>query len=202
MNPNERTPPLQTAFKEFHSGQRNSDTLLDFSAVKVTKSNRYCKSLAVKMLEQLANNAARLKYPNIPYLAPRTYKDNSTNELTKCVIDFLRLKGWQAERINSTGRRIDTRTTFEDVTGRTRTIGGSHWIKGTGTNGTADISATIAGRSVKIEVKCTATHDRQSEAQKQYQQAIEKAGGMYVIAKDFAEFNSWYIQNFCKNEKG
>jgi hypothetical protein len=67
-------------------------------------------------------------------------------------------------------------------------------VKGTGTDGTADISATIKGRSVKIEIKIGS--DRQSEAQRNYQHIIEKAGGIYFIAKDFAQFYSWYLKTF------
>jgi hypothetical protein len=64
------------------------------------------------------------------------------------------------------------------------------YIKGTSTNGTADISATIKGRSVKIEVKIG--KDRQSDAQKQYEQDVIKAGGLYFIARDFDSFIEWY----------
>lgn len=163
---------------------------------KDSKSIRYRKSEAIKYLESIANEAARKRYPNTPpkYLAPRTFRDDTANGLTQCIIQFIRLKGGQAERISNTGRRIDTQITFCDVIGCQRTIGGTHWINGTGTNGTADISATIAGRSVKIEVKIGA--DRQSEVQKLYQQAIEKAGGIYVIASTFEQFLNWYNQNF------
>lgn len=159
-------------------------------------STRYIKSQAVKQLEALANQAARAKNPNTPpeWIAPRTYRDDTANGLTKCIIHFLQFKGQQAERISNTGRRIDTRQTFSDVTGRSRTIGGSRWIPGTGTNGSADISATIAGKSVKIEVKIG--RDRQSEAQKQYQQSVEQAGGIYAIATSFEQFLEWYNQRF------
>ena len=61
-------------------------------------------------------------------------------------------------------------------------------------NGSADISATIAGRSVKMEIKIGA--DRQSEAQRRYQVAIERAGGLYVIVKDFTSFVEWYGVTF------
>jgi len=57
--------------------------------------------------------------------------------------------------------------------------------------GTADISATIKGRSVKIEVKIG--KDRQSEAQKQYQAKVEQSGGIYFIAKDFSAFMDFYV---------
>jgi hypothetical protein len=159
----------------------------------------YRKSQAVKQLEAMANDAARKKYPEIPadWLAPRKYRDDSANGLTKCIIDFLKFTGNQAERINNTGRLIDQQRTFTDVVGRTRTIGQKKWIKGTGTNGTADISATIKGLSVKIEVKHG--KDRQSEAQRTYQRHIEQAGGIYFIARTFEQFFDWYNAKFQGN---
>ena len=163
---------------------------------KSTEKIRYCKSQAVKYLEQLANDAAQKKYPNTPpdWLARRTFRDDTANGLTKCIITFLILKGHQAERINSTGRIVDNRKTFKDVIGRKRIVGRYEWVYGTGTRGTADISATIAGQSIKIEVKTGL--DRQSQAQCEYQQAIERAGGIYVIARSFELFLDWYKLSF------
>ena len=168
---------------------------------KSTEKIRYCKSQAIKSLEQLANDAAQKKYPNTPpdWLARRTFRDNTANGLTKCIITFLTLQGHQAERINSTGRIVDNRMTFTDVIGRKRTVGRYEWVYGTGSKGTADISATIAGRSVKVEVKIL--KDRQSQAQCEYQQAIERAGGIYVIARSFEQFLDWYNLNFSANGK-
>ncbi len=161
----------------------------------------YRKSEALKILEAMANDEARAKNPNTPveWLAPRKYSDNTANSLTRCVIDFIRFKGGQAERISNTGRVIDNRKSFTDVIGRTRTIGQTKYIPGTGTNGTADISATIGGKSVKIEIKIGS--DRQSEAQKQYQQDVEKAGGIYVIVKSFQEFFEWFNEKFTSDGK-
>lgn len=68
------------------------------------------------------------------------------------------------------------------------------WRKSNATKGSADISATIAGRSVKIEVKIGL--DRQSEAQRRYQATVERAGGLYFIAKDFTSFIEWYSKTF------
>jgi hypothetical protein len=166
------------------------------STPKVQNFAPYRKSKGVKLLEAMANDEARRKNPTIPaeWLAPRKYTDNSANSLTRCIIDFLTFKGWQAERINNTGRRIDTQQTFTDVAGRSRTIGQTKWIRGTGTNGTADISATIKGLSVKVEVKYN--RDRQSEAQCAYQRQVQQAGGLYFIASSFEQFLNWYNAKF------
>lgn len=132
------------------------------------------------------------KYPSVPshLMGVKKYTDSTTNGLTKCVIDFLNLSGHQAERINTMGRVLDNRKSFVDVVGRTRVIGSTKYIKGTGTVGSADISATIRGKAVRIEIKYG--RDRQSQAQKQYQEQIERAGGTYIIVRDFDSFIEWY----------
>lgn len=110
---------------------------------------------------------------------PKTYDSKTANGLTKMICDWIKYNGGQAERISTTGRYI---------------VAQRKWIKGSGTKGSADISATIQGKSVKIEVKIG--KDRQSDDQKRYQEMIEKAGGIYYIAKDFDSFYEWYNNNF------
>lgn len=148
----------------------------------------------MKKLSALAFKKLRDKHPTVPGFAlPRLkYCDKTANGLTKCIIDFIELTGGQAERINNTGRQIDNRKTYSDTLGNSRTIGSMKWIKGTGTNGTSDISATIQGKSVKVEVKIGA--DKQSDQQKAYQKKIESAGGIYLIAKSFESFYNFYLQ--------
>jgi hypothetical protein len=72
-------------------------------------------------------------------------------------------------------------------------VGKGKWTKSTSTSGSADISATIKGRSVKIEIKYG--KDIQSDAQKKYQESIERAGGIYLIVRNFDEFIIWW-ENF------
>lgn len=144
------------------------------------------------ILTQLALTALKERYPSFPEHAipvPK-YSDSTANGLTKCVIDFLNYSGHQAERVSSMGRMIDKRKDSIDVMGNTRVIGSLTYIKGTSTNGTADISSIINGKSVKIEIKIG--KDRQSQAQKDYQLATEKAGGIYLITKSFDEFMAQY----------
>lgn len=157
---------------------------------------RYVKPQAVKDLEELADIANAKAHPHMPqkYLAKAKYRDDTANGLTRCIIDYLHYKGWQAERINTTGVPIDKRRLVTDVLGHSRTIGSVEWRKSGGTIGSADISATVHGKAVKIEVKIG--KDRQSPAQRQYQAAIEAAGGIYYIAKDFTGFVEWYKATF------
>lgn len=163
---------------------------------KDTKKQPYRKSNAVKLLEMLSFAAKRNKYPTIPidYLAPVTFRDDTANGLTKCIISLIQLKGGQAERISTTGRPIDRTKIVTDVLGHKRSIGSINWIPGTTTNGSADISATIVGKSVKIEVKIG--QDSQSGAQKEYECNIIASGGLYYIAKDFNSFLAWFNLTF------
>ena len=149
---------------------------------------------AIDHLNKLRLEKTKANFPNVPdYALPKTqYNEKSANGLTKCICDFLNLSGHQAERINTMGRVVDNRKTYTDVIGRTKTIGSAKYIPTTGTKGSADISATIKGRSVKIEVKYG--KDRQSHDQKAYQEMIERAGGVYLIAKDFDTFHAWYLE--------
>ena len=148
----------------------------------------------MKALKQLAELEFRERYKNssMPEYSrfKKRYSDRTANGLTRAIIDWLKLNGNQAERINTTGRMLDQRKVVTDVIGRTRQIGSTKWIKGSGQRGSADISATIRGQSVKIEIKIG--RDRQSEHQKEYQKQIEQAGGQYWIIRTFDQFVELY----------
>lgn len=126
-------------------------------------------------LSVLSRQNLRAKHPGVPpdYVPAIKYSDRTANGLTRALIDFCRLTGHHAERVANMGRQIGT--------GKNR-----KWIPGTGTNGTADIHIVKNGRFVACEIKIGA--DRQSEAQRRYQLDIERAGGIYLIVKDFEDF--------------
>jgi hypothetical protein len=157
------------------------------------------KNAAINHLKNLDVTARAAASPSMPksYITPTNYCDTTANGLTRCIIDYIRLTGGQAERISNTGRAVGsdkkTETQFGMLTKKS-----FKWIKGSGTKGTADISATIKGRSVKIEVKIG--KDKQSLHQLEYQEQIEKSGGIYFLAKDFMTFYCWYNDYF--NGKG
>lgn len=130
----------------------------------------------------LVQHAAETPFPIQAYIPMTCREDSTANGLTRCIIDFIKLRGGQAERVSIMGRPI------KQANGNYM-FGKSHMTKGT-----ADISATIRGRSVKIEVKIGA--DRQSDAQRKYQADIERAGGLYYIARDFESFVEWYNRTF------
>jgi len=143
----------------------------------------------MQICRPLHNAAQLLKHPTVPeYALPSlSITGTSTNKLEKQIVAFIQLHGWQAERIKNMGTaRIgkDKRVTF---------------TPSSGTRGTADISATINGKSVKIEVKNKATNDKMSEAQKEYQRQVELTGGLYYIARDIDYFIDWYQDRFDKH---
>jgi len=147
-------------------------------------------SESIKSLKDLALARSRKLHPSLPEYARsiHNYSDRTANGLTRCILDFLRFSGHQA-RINSTGRYKDNSIVIKDVLGTSRRIGSGQWIPGAGIKGTADISATIWGKSVKIEIKMK---DLQSDNQKKYQIEIERAGGKYWLCRTFDEFIDHY----------
>lgn len=173
------------------------------STKKATKP-RYRKPAAVSMLEEMDRQRRIEKHPSIPpnYIKRVPMRDDTANGLTQCIILFVNLTGGQAERINTTGRVV-MRKGQQMKGGRLVDSWRPQYIPTNGRRGSADISATIGGRSVKIEVKIG--RDRQSDAQKEYQQEIEQAGGLYYVAHDFTAFVDWYNTTFtasndCKQQ--
>jgi len=151
----------------------------------------------LQLLKALELESMKRKYPNTneSYLGLSKWADNSANSLTQCVTAYITFMGGQAERISSQGQyregaKIPVGT---GELAHQRQLPGK-WTPGQSTKGTADISSTIRGRSVKIEIK---QKDKQSDVQKQYQASIERAGGVYIIVRTFDEFVVWY-NNFTQ----
>ena len=158
--------------------------------------------LKEKHLEMMA-----ILYPSFPKHAipmPNEFsRAGTTNGLTQCIITYCNLKGWQAERISSSGRVIQNKKVIQTGFFGAKTVGANKYIPGTSQKGTADISATINGQAVKIEVKNKNTKDRMSDDQKRYQENVEFSGAIYYIAKtlqDVIEFLDTFPDNPKKIE--
>ena len=148
-----------------------------------------------KILKALYLEHNKKKYPSTPdeCRPNKYYNDKTANGLTTCIKDFLNNSGWQAERISVTGRRVDNLKggNKPKAFGLVTKFGKTIFIKSTMTKGSADISATIKGKSVKIEVKIGS--DTIKKDQTEYKKNIENAGGIYFIAKSFADFYEKYL---------
>ena len=152
-----------------------------------------------KTNKALLNELWRVKQhkdnPSFPikYLTDYKNTDNSTNGLTKCVVDFLNYSGHFAERINNTGRFI-AGVKIDEGHAKYQTNG--KWIKGTGVNGRADISAKIKLHqhqfAIPVEIEIKYAKDRMSDAQKEYQSAMFNVGTVYIVVRDFDMFIEWY----------
>jgi hypothetical protein len=114
------------------------------------------------------------------------------------VKDYLKYKGHQVERVSNQGQarvnKVIDGLTGEQIGNRTQ---GVIFTPGQGTQGTADIHSTIGvvvgghkvGLSVKIEIKMK---DKQSKAQKKYEESIKTSDGVYVIVHSMGEFFRFY----------
>ena len=95
------------------------------------------------------------------------------NGLTNFICNYLNWSGHRATRINVSGRKVKDK-----------------WIRSTTRKGTADISATIAGKSVMIEIKIG--RDKPSLEQLAEQIKERNAGGIYEFISSPEEFFELY----------
>lgn len=159
----------------------------------MTKQNK-------QRLVELFNKYSAERWPSVPAHARAVPKwsEKNANELTKCVIDFIQLSGYHAERVSPEGRVIDNRKTFTDVVGRKRTVGTVKRIPTSMRKGTSDIHSVLhGGKFVAIEIKFN--KDTQSKAQKKYEEDIKKIGAEYWIVKTFDDFIAKYDDYMLKN---
>lgn len=93
---------------------------------------------------------------------------HKSNGLTNFALNFITWQGFRATRISASGRKLPGPN-------------GGKWIKGTTRPGSADISATINGKSLMIEIKCGM--DVPSDKQLKEQARERRAGGIYEFAR-------------------
>ena len=108
------------------------------------------------------------------------------NGLTQFVVNFLTWSGHRATRISSAGRLIDAPQKQQSGI----SLMTKKFIPGPTRKGSADVSATIRGRSVMIEIKVG--RDRPSEHQLREQELERKAGGVYEFISTPEEFFNLY----------
>lgn len=134
-------------------------------------------------------NAAHLKHttertPSVVkdgfYTPPQIPKVLTANGLTRFIENYINWMGWRATRINTTGRVV-----------------GGRYIYGTTRRGTADISATVNGRSIMFEIKVG--KDRPSEHQLKEQAKERAAGGEYFFVSTPEQFLE-YLDEFLSRK--
>lgn len=137
---------------------------------KPTPIPQWCKDRYNQAHEHNFNQAAK---DAGHYFKPTMPDCKKSGGLQQAIIKFLLWNGHRATRISSAGRMI-----------------AGKWIPGTTRKGSADISATIKGRSVMLEVKVNL--DKPSPDQIREQELERRAGGVYEFVKTFEEFIKIY----------
>jgi hypothetical protein len=134
----------------------------------------------------------KIKYPNAYkdgyYLDPKLPKVDSANGLTTFICNYLAWLNHRATRINVSGRLVDG---VEKQPSGAK-IGVKKWIPSSTRKGTADISATIKGRSVMLEIKVGADRPRPEQLTEQARE--RRAGGIYEFIKTPEEF--FYLYDY------
>lgn len=103
----------------------------------------------------------------------------TSNGLTMAIINFLNWSGHNADRTGTQGRMIRSKDgQYKRITSANR-------------KGTSDISATIKGRSVKLEIKIN--YDKPSDDQLREQVRERSAGGIYEFIHSLDEFFDFYF---------
>ena len=155
------------------------------------------KMTALQILSEKKLKELRERYPHTTAFDHQAkFSDKSEKNLEDCILQFAKFEGFQAERIKVKPNRIDKRQTVTDCIGRMKVIGSITWTKSSMQAGSADMSLTIKGRSVKAEIKMPGDHQKPN--QKLYQQQVEAAGGEYWIVTSFQSFFDRY-HKFIKN---
>ena len=132
---------------------------------------RYIKPESVKELEKLNFAAKKIKYPDNPAVIKNSFRDDSANELTRCILVWLKLNGHFGGRVNTMG-------TYSQKLGK--------YIRSGSRKGMADITSIIDGKHVSIEIKTG--KDKLRPEQEKVKSEVEAAGGVYIVASSYDNF--------------
>lgn len=145
--------------------------------------------MTLKDIETLVWQRDRANTSLPAWAVPKTkFTDKTERGLIKCIEAFISFKGGIARRINTVGRYLPGKTVGVGMYGN-KTLPGKY-IPTTSVLGAADLSILINGINWECEIKIG--KDRQSLVQKEYEQKIKLAGGIYTICRSFEEFNIQY----------
>ena len=125
--------------------------------------NEWVKQQSPEYYQAAGGDTMRVSYPCV----------TKSGGLTTAICKYLEWSGHRATRVNTAGRIVAGR-----------------YITSTTRKGTADISATIKGRAIMLEIKVG--KDRPSEYQLAEQQRERNAGGIYEFIHSIDEFFNFY----------
>ena len=113
----------------------------------------------------------------------------SAAQLEKAIVKYLKFLGHSASKVSTQGTWVKGKKGIRMASslGKAESFDTGRYIPGGGRKGASDISSTVYGISVEIEVKFS-KGDRLSKEQIAYSAEIQKAGGFFLVAKNFDEF--------------
>jgi len=141
--------------------------------------------MTLKKFSELYNNS---RHQNVPeHCRPnKQFKENSANELTKSILAWFQFHKIKAWRQASEGRVLLAKQ-YTDVLGHTKTIGTNTYIpRSKAAKGIGDICAVHQSKFITLEVKYG--KDIQLDVQKKFENEITKAGGIYLIIRNWDSF--------------
>jgi hypothetical protein len=128
------------------------------------------------------------------------YSDETSNGLTKAILDFLNFSGHWAVRVNTQGQaRVRRIPKFNILSGRVEQHEKVQWTKGTTKRGTPDITAIVDGQGVQLEIKVGRDQIRDEQTEQGHR--ITEAGGHFFVAQNMPLFLEWYYGTFRISEK-
>jgi hypothetical protein len=113
----------------------------------------------------------------------------SAAQLEKVIVKYLLALGHSASKVSTQGTWVKGKkgVGMASSLGKAESFDTGRYIPGGGRKGASDISSTIYGITVEIEVKFS-KGDRLSKEQIAYGAEIQKAGGFFMVAKNFDDF--------------
>lgn len=139
--------------------------------------SRYAEVHALNFKQQYP-----LAYKDGHYTPPTYPKVTTANGLTTFIINFILWNGYRATRINIAGRLVEApEKQPSGVVLKTK-----KYMRSATRKGTADISATIKGKSYQFEIKTG--RDRPRPEQLKEQQRERRAGGVYEFISTPEQF--------------
>ena len=114
----------------------------------------------------------------------------TARQVEKAIVAFMQYKGHQCGAVDTQGS-VREGESYKVAGGVIK--GKTVRLPTAGTVGAADLSATMYGIAVHIEVKFS-KGDRQSKKQKEFQAKVMAAGGIYFVTKGVDHFREQYYE--------
>lgn len=162
------------------------------------------KSNSLSVLIDLERQKWNEDHPHAHLVQGFTFTATKWNDIThsgciKCIIYFLRYKGWDAYQYDVKGTPVDKRKVVTDCLGMKRQIGSIAWRKSGATKGHTDI---YASKLMHPNIYCDVKKDYEDCSHEQILFIAEKKqhGHYAFTVQTFDEFLSLYNEKLGANK--